>query len=116
MADDKNLLPDGLMFFNPSEKAPDFVIGTMMITPKLFREWALKNIELAKDYKGEKQFEIQLLVSKAGKLYGKVNDYKAEDKPAGRTPSMKDNKQGAAATTSTAAPAEEKPSADDLPF
>ena len=33
------IYPKGVMVFAPNEKAPDFVVGTLIITPKDFLDW-----------------------------------------------------------------------------
>lgn len=84
MAD--QILPEGLRFFPKHANAPDFVLGTMIITPNTLFAWLKANPELLTDYNGDKQVRLQLLNSKQGKLYAAVDTYKAEpkSKPAPR--------------------------------
>jgi hypothetical protein len=77
---DTTILPEGIRFFPKHEKAPDFVLGTMIITPNALYAWLKANPSLLTEYNGEKQIKLQLLNSKAGKLYAAVDTYKAEPK------------------------------------
>lgn len=94
MAD--QILPEGIRFFNKHEKAPDFVKGVIVITPNDLFTFCKENPQLMTEYDGKKQIRIQLLESKAGKLYGAVDTYKKEE--------------------AKAAPAATKQPEDDLPF
>jgi len=74
MAD--KIFPEGVRVFGPRQGAPDFVKGSIVISPNLLIEWLKKNKELLTDYKGEKQLTLDLLTSKDGKPYLAVNNYK----------------------------------------
>jgi hypothetical protein len=93
MAD--QILPEGIRFFPKHQNAPDFVLGTMVLSLNELFAWAKAHPELQTEYNGAKQIKLQLLNSKQGKLYAAVDTYK----PSGG--------QAAAKT-------EEQPS--DLPF
>lgn len=73
----ENKYPSGIIIFKPHEKAPDFVKGSVVITPKAFRDWCNENVDLATDYKGEKQFKFSLKEGKKG-LYLELDMYKKE--------------------------------------
>lgn len=74
MAD--QILPEGLRFFPKHQNQPDFVLGTMIITPNDLVSWLKENPQLLTDYNGAKQIKLQLLNSKAGKLYAAVDTWK----------------------------------------
>lgn len=78
MAD--QILPEGIRFFPKHEKAPDFVLGTMIITPNDLYEWLKSKPELLSEYNGKKQIRLQLLNSKQGKIYAAVDTWKPEPK------------------------------------
>jgi len=94
---------EGLRIFEPHKNAPDFVIGSVVITLSEFKKWVNSNADKLGEYKGEKQLNLQLLESKSGDLYFAVNTYGTpydEKKPAKK---QADKKQKEEAT-------------DDLPF
>ncbi len=74
MAD--QILPEGIRFFPKNDKAPDFVLGTMIITPNDLYEWLKANPHLLTEYKKKKQIKLQLLNSKGGKIYAAVDTWK----------------------------------------
>ena len=109
--------------FRPNENAPEFVMGTVVVTMKDFLDYWKAHPELQTDFKdknGEvkKQMRLQLLLSKAGGLYAKVDDYKPEAQPEGRKPTRPapagsvTAAANSSASTNGAAPVPE----DDLPF
>lgn len=66
----------GFVSFPKNEKAPDFVIGTLIIDIADFKEFIDSNIELLTDYKDKKQLKIQMLHGKEGKINFIVDQYK----------------------------------------
>ncbi len=78
MAD--KIFPEGIRVFSPRNGAPDFVKGSIVISPNQLIEWLKKNKELLTDYKGEKQLTLDLLNSKEGKPYLALNNFKPEAK------------------------------------
>ena len=74
MAD--QILPEGIRFFPKGQKAPDFVIGTMVVTVDELLEFANSRPDLLTDYNGKRQLKLQLLNSKQGKLYASVDTFK----------------------------------------
>jgi hypothetical protein len=89
MAEEKkedNLLPGGLRFFNPNAQAPEFVVGELVISLNELITYCKENPQHLSEYEGKKQLKVQLLISKNDKLYGRVNNYKKEDAPAGKRP------------------------------
>jgi len=72
MSDKK--LAEGFYFDRPREGAPDFVKGKLSVKA----ERAIPFIEANKNEKG--YINLDLLVSKEGKLYLSLNDWKPEEK------------------------------------
>ena len=68
-----NDLPNGIRFKLASERAPDFVKGKLSIKRDEFIEW-LQQQETG-------WVNLDLLVSKSGNPYCKVNDYKPKETP-----------------------------------
>jgi len=69
----------GLRTFKPNEKAPDFVKGTLLITPNELFEFLKENESLLTDYKGTKQLRCQILDGDKG-LYFTVDTFKPQAK------------------------------------
>lgn len=72
------IYPKGLRTFPKNEKAPDFVLGTLMITPNELISWLRENESLLTEYKGTKQLKLQMLNGDKG-IYFIVDTY-AKDK------------------------------------
>ena len=68
---EESVLTDGMYFNEPSERAPDFIKGSLSIEPKQFTEWLRKNYN-----KDEKYIRIDLMISKAGRAYSKLSTFK----------------------------------------
>lgn len=69
----------GLFVYAPHLKAPDFVKARLSVSPERFAQWLEENKGLA----NEKGFiALDLLASREGKWYAKVNDFKPEKKEA----------------------------------
>ncbi|WP_288983291.1 hypothetical protein [uncultured Flavobacterium sp.] len=75
MAEPK-IYPKGIVCFNKHEKQPDFVLGSIVITPNDFIAWLKENEGLMTDYKGRKQIKLQLLKNDKG-IYTVVDTYKS---------------------------------------
>ena len=91
-----NKLTEGMYFNEPSERAPDFIKGSISIEPKQFTEWLRKVYN-----KDEKYVRIDLKISKAGKAYSILSDFKPNQgqQSGNNTPqtshgSSQDNNQG----------------------
>ena len=68
-----NAFIDGLFVFAPRENTPSFVKAVISIRPDEFTKW----LEANKGKVNDKGFlPIQILESKGGKWYAKVNDFK----------------------------------------
>ena len=59
------------------DKQPDFVKGSIVVTPNDLISWLKKNEGLMSEYEGKKQLKLQLLEGKNG-LYLSVDTYKKE--------------------------------------
>lgn len=73
-------LAEGFYFDRPREGAPDFVKGKLSVKA----EQAIPFIEANKNEKG--YINLDLLVSKEGKLYLSLNDWKPEAKKEAEYP------------------------------
>ena len=85
----ERIFPEGIRFFGPRDNAPDFVIGTLIITPNDLVAWLKTNAHLLKDYQGNKQLRLNVTRSKDGKgINASVDTYepKGESAPANFTP------------------------------
>lgn len=78
----EQILPKGIRFFNKNAKAPDFVIGTLIVTPDDLNAFCIDNPELMTDYNGSKQLKLQVLKSKDGNLYAAVDTWKPDQATA----------------------------------
>ena len=75
---------DGILLFNPNEKAPDFVKGSLVITPNKLIAWLKDNKQYLTEYNGNKQLKLQILEgnTKDGDafLYANVDTWKPTEK------------------------------------
>ena len=69
----------GFRTFPKHEKAPEFVLGSLIITPNEFIEWLKENKNLLTEYKDTKQLKLQMLKGEKGISFV-VDTYKAEPK------------------------------------
>ena len=67
--------PKGLFINKKREDAPDFVLGSLSVKRDEFIEWAEEQEVDEKGY-----FRIDILKSKEGKPYLKLNEWKEEPK------------------------------------
>lgn len=74
MSNDKNILVNGLFISKPSEKAPEYAIANIGINRKKIAKW-LKDNENAKGF-----VNINILESKGGSLYAKLNTWTPKQK------------------------------------
>lgn len=72
----EQILPEGIRFFPKGQKAPDFVLGAMVVTVDELLAFANSRPDLLTDYNGKRQLKLQLLNSKQGKLYASVDTFK----------------------------------------
>jgi len=66
----------GFRTFPKHEKAPDFVLGSLIITPNEFFDWLEENKHLLQEYKDDKQLKCQILKGDKGISFV-VDTYKA---------------------------------------
>jgi hypothetical protein len=79
----ETIYPKGIRTFKKHENAPDFVLGTVVITLKELREWALdEGSKYLTDYKGEKQLRLQATKAMDGSLSLKVDTWKPNQSSA----------------------------------
>jgi len=86
----EEVLPAGLRFFNKKESQPDFVIGAMVVTMNDLFAFCKEHPELITEYNGAKQLKLQILKSKNGNLYAKVDTWKPADQASGPLPGVED--------------------------
>jgi hypothetical protein len=80
MAETK-VYPKGMITFAKSEKAPDWVLGTLVVTPQVLLDWCnSEGKEYLTDYKGSSQIKLQVTKGKDGKLQIAVDTYKSGSK------------------------------------
>lgn len=74
----EKIFPEGVRVFKPRQGAPNFVKGSVVISPNALVAWLKKNPDFLKEYKGEKQLNLDLLEGKDGGLYLSVNTYQKQ--------------------------------------
>lgn len=74
---DNNKYPDGIRVFKKHDKAPDFVIGNVVISLNKLVAYCKSNPEFLTEYEGEKQLKIVIKDGKKG-YYAEVDTYKKE--------------------------------------
>jgi len=68
--------PKGVVAFKPHERAPKFVIASVVISPQILALWcAGEGKELMSDYKGTEQIKLQI-TEYEGKYSVSVDSYK----------------------------------------
>ena len=82
---EKQIYVKGMRVFPPHEKAPDFVKGTLLITPNVLDKFCEENAEYMTEYKGEKQLKCQILEGDTG-LYFTVDTWKKDSSQKGTEP------------------------------
>ena len=80
MAEPK-IYPKGIVSFAKNEKAPDFVLGKVIINIVEFFNWVKDNKELLTKYEGEDQLKLDLTTSKDGRPSFAVDTWKKDDLP-----------------------------------
>lgn len=73
---DEKILPKGIRFFQKHEKAPEFVLGTLIISLNELVQFCKDNPSLLSEYNGQKQLKLQVKKSKGGNLYADIDTYK----------------------------------------
>lgn len=72
MENNLSKFPDGLRFWPRRENAPDFIQGSISVDPVKFVAWMKEN----KDKMSGEYFNFDVKLSREGKLYTAVNDFK----------------------------------------
>lgn len=67
---------NGFRSFEPKPGQPDFVLGAIAVVPEDLLKWCNENPELCGEYQGKKQVWHQILKSRDGKVYTKLNTRK----------------------------------------
>jgi hypothetical protein len=74
MAD--KVFPKGVFGFMRNEKAPSFVLGTLVITPRELVDWlSAEGKDHLTDFNGKKQLKLQITEGREGKLSIAVDTY-----------------------------------------
>lgn len=84
MAENKDVLFEGIRAFDKNQNAPDFIIAELVITPDELFEFLGKQKEFASQYNGKTQFKATIKRSKEGKLYASMNTYKKQTAAPGQ--------------------------------
>ena len=75
MANEK-VYAKGIRTFKRNEKAPEFILGTLVITVDEFVNWCNGNKQYLTDYNGVRQLKLQVLKGKEDQLTIQVDTYK----------------------------------------
>lgn len=67
MSEQQTIYPEGIRTFAKSDKAPEFVLGTIVITLNDLVKFGKEHPELLTEYNGQKQLKLQCLKRKDGK-------------------------------------------------
>jgi hypothetical protein len=75
------IFPEGVNFLKKHEQAPDYVVGSVFIKIDVLNNWLINNSKLlhqnlnTSNNQIEATLKLELLTSKEGKIYFKVNTY-----------------------------------------
>lgn len=72
----EKIFAEGVRTFKKSDKAPDFVLGKIVITPEKLAAFMDKNPSYCNEYKGDRQISLQITLSKDGALVAAVDTWK----------------------------------------
>ena len=72
----ETIFVEGFHIFKPNEKAPDFILAEVILTPEVLIKWMEGNVDLLEKSKYGEQFRLTLKESKSGTYYFAVNTYK----------------------------------------
>lgn len=76
------IFPKGIRIFDPHQRAPGFIKGSIVITLNELVQFCKDNPDLLSDYNGQKQIKLQLMEKKQGGLSIVVDTWKKENKEA----------------------------------
>lgn len=71
----EKIYPKGIMCFPKGDKAPEFVLGTVLITLNDLITFCKENPNLLTEYKGQKQLKLSLKNGNKG-IYMEVDTFK----------------------------------------
>ncbi len=86
----EKIYAEGLRTFAKHDKAPDFVLGTLIITPNDLFAWCKANEQYLTEYEGKKQLRLQMTRSDKGKVNITVDTWK----PGEKAPAAKQEEDG----------------------
>lgn len=72
----------GVRFFDKHPNAPDFVIGSMVITPNDLFQWLQQNPTALTQYNGKQQVKLSIKRSQAGQVYCELDTFKPQQQQA----------------------------------
>ena len=72
---DNNKFPKGVMAFKPNDKAPDFIIAEVTVTPDDLQKYMTENPDFVTEWNGKKQIRLTIKDGKKG-YYAEVNTWK----------------------------------------
>lgn len=89
----EKIFMDGLRFWKKRDTAPEFVLGTLVITPADLAAWVAANPQYLTEYEGKKQVKIQVTKGQEGKLVFAVDTWKPEPKAETAKPAKAEEDQ-----------------------
>jgi len=87
----KTVYVDGMRVFPPNDKAPDFVLGTLLITVNDLVKFAKANKEYMRDYNGDKQLPCQIRESRDGGMSITLDTYRPDGNKNGDSGGSEDS-------------------------
>jgi len=102
----ETIFPKGIRVFKPRDNAPDFVLGSVVISLNELVQFGKDNPDLLTDYNGTEQLKLNALKSKDGAFYFAVDTWK----PSKNSEQVKSGKQQVMDNQPP------PPETDDLPF
>ena len=74
------IYPEGVRTFAPHKNAPEFVLGTVIISMNELFTYAKAHPELLTNYKGDKQLKLSCVKRKGGGIVLSVDTWKPDKK------------------------------------
>ena len=62
----EKIKPEGIATFKRNDRAPEFILGTMVISPNVLKKWCEQNKQLMTEYKGEEQIRLTVMSGQYG--------------------------------------------------
>jgi len=83
---EERVYPQGIRTFAKNDKAPDFVLGTIVITPNDLVKWLKgEGAQYLTEYQGNKQIRLQATKARDGRLSLSVDTYKPNGNSASKS-------------------------------